>query len=259
MNDFRAAAERARDLVRDAGRLVFSMQGTVDVRDKGGDLGPVTDADYAAEEILLAGLRETFPGDAILSEESHQQVDMDAPRIWCVDPLDGTRDYARGRGEYAVQMGLLVDGEPVAGAVAIPNEGRVFWGWKGGGVFSDDGPVHPATPATRHQVIAIHSRTRGEGVKERLQKLGIEHWIAVGGCGYKVSRLLTGDAHLYLHARGGTTWWDTVGPASLVLAVDGSIGDASGAPLDYRTSTSHARGLLFTSPGTLDLLPLDDA
>ena len=79
----KAAAECARDLARAAAVLVRPMQGNVDVRDKGGDEGPVTDADLAAEEIVVCGLRERFPDDAILSEEAEREVDLSAPRLWC--------------------------------------------------------------------------------------------------------------------------------------------------------------------------------
>ena len=250
MNDhLRRAAEIARDLVRQAGVLVAEMQDGVEVRDKGGSLGPVTDADLAAEKILLAGIRAAFPDDAILSEESHAEVDVAARRIWCIDPIDGTREYAKGLGEYACQAGLLIDGEPAAGALGIPAEGRVFWGWRGGGVFLDDQPIEMQTIESIGDAIAIHSRSHAEGTQELLTRLGVARSIAVGGCGYKISRLLLGDAHLYVHARRGTTWWDTVAPAALVLASNGHAGDARGQPLDYRTDIRHLHGLLFTAPG----------
>ena len=248
MNDLRRAAEIARDLVREAGELVASMQGKVAVREKGDSQGPVTDADLAAEKVLLAGIGAAFPDDAILSEESHTEVDVAARRIWCVDPIDGTREYVKGLGEYACQAGLLVDGEPVAGALGVPAEGRVFWGWRGGGAWLDDQPIEMPAIGSIGDAVAIHSRSHAEGIQELLSRLGVARSIAVGGCGFKISRLLLGDAHLYIHARRGTTWWDTVAPAALVLAAGGYAGDARGHPLDFRTDIRHLHGLLFTAP-----------
>ena len=74
-------------------------------------------------------------------------------------------------------------------------------------------------------------------------------WEKVGGCGYKVSRVLLGEAQIYLHARGGTTWWDTVGPAAVIFAAGGYGGDIHGGPLDYDRDVNHRHGLVFAAPG----------
>lgn len=249
MSEYREAAEFARDLVRKAGEVVASMQSSAVARDKGGSLGPVTDADFASEAILLAGIRRRYPDDAILSEESEQEVDVTAPRIWCVDPLDGTREYAKGLGEYAVMAGLLVDHEPVAGALAVPSAGSVYWGWRGGGAFRDGERLTLQEAAGLEQAIAIHSRSRKNGVREKLDLLGVTNSIEAAGCGFKVAQILEGHAHLYLHARAGITWWDSVAPAAVFLAAGGQVTDSSGAPLAYRDEINHRTGLIFAVPG----------
>ena len=129
-NDGVREAETARDLAREAIRLASGLQGRVAVRDKGGGHGPVTEADLAVEKLLLEKLALAFPRDPVLSEETRAEVHLPVRRIWCVDPIDGTREYVNGLEEYAVHVGLLEDGNPVAGAVALP--GCLIWGGRGG-------------------------------------------------------------------------------------------------------------------------------
>ncbi len=244
-------AECARDLVAEAGKVAKSMQRGVLRRDKGGGLGPVTEADLACERVILAGLRKAFPDDAIVSEETlNGGVPGGATRVWCVDPIDGTREYADGLPEYACMIGLLVDGAPAAGALSLPADGTLFWGSLGGGVRMDGAPVTLPHLADPSQAVAIHSRSHQSArLKEALRRLAPKRTVPAGSIGYKVGWLLSGRAHLYLHPKGGTMWWDSVGPAALVIAAGGSASDASGTPLDYTGALDHPDGLLFCVPG----------
>jgi len=251
--DLRRAAERARELATEAGALARGLQGRVEARDKGRGLGPVTDADLGAERLILDGLRRSDPAAAILSEETQQSVPRDAPEVWCVDPIDGTREYSEGRADYAVMVGLLRGGRPVAGAVALPGEGHVFWGWDGGGAFVDGEPIRLATITDLAEATAIHSRShRGPQLAETLERLGVRRTLGAGSVGYKVGQILLGCAHLYVHARGGTMWWDSVAPAAILVAAGGFAGNALGGPLRYDGAPAHPDGLLFTAPGLAD-------
>ena len=206
--DLRQAAETARDLVREAAELAARLQGSVTARDKGGGRGPVTDADLAVEELLLAGLHGAFPETPVLSEETRQQVELPASDLWCVDPIDGTREYAKGLPEYAIQVGLIREGVPAAGAVALPATGT-YWGWQGGGCYLDGRPVRLERFEDLPAATLIHSRFhRGSKLDQAVERLGVQDRIAAGGVGYKAVQVLLGRAHLYLHAGGGTTWWD---------------------------------------------------
>jgi len=249
--DLRREAEIARDLVAEAGRVAKSMQATATGRDKGGGLGPVTEADLACERVILEGLGREFPGDAIVSEETRNGgAPGGARRIWCVDPIDGTREYADGLPEYACMIGLLVDGAPAAGALSLPADGTLFWGWRGGGVWMDGARVTLPRLTDPSRAIAIHSRSHQSArLKEALRRLAPARTVPAGSIGYKVGWLLSGRAHLYLHPKGGTMWWDSVGPAALVMAAGGSASDATGTPLDYTAALDHPDGLLFCVPG----------
>jgi 3'(2'), 5'-bisphosphate nucleotidase len=249
----REAAEKARDLVREAGALVRAMQEGIRPRDKGAGKGPVTEADLASEHLLLEGIERAFPGDGIVSEETRFGPPPAARRVWCVDPLDGTREYSDGLAEYAVMAGLLEDGEPVVGAFALPALDVVLWGWRGGGAFADDVPIRLAPMTDPSAATAIHSRShRSAKLAEVLDRIRPRERISAGGVGYKVGQILLGRAHLYVHPQKGTLWWDSVAPAAVLLAAGGSVGTATGDPLEYRGNLDHGEGLLFTVPRLLE-------
>jgi 3'(2'), 5'-bisphosphate nucleotidase len=86
-------------------------------------------------------------------------------------------------------------------------------------------------------------------LRRKLDALGAR-CVAAGGIGYKVAQILLGRAHVMIHDRG-TTWWDSVAPAALLLAAGGTATDATGAPLDYQRDVRHREGLLFAAPGLL--------
>lgn len=253
MDPLREAAEVARDLVREGARVALRFAGKVTARDKGANRGPVTEADLAVERVLLDGLRARFPDDAVLSEESPDGADLGAPRLWCVDPLDGTREFLARTPGPAVMVGLLLRGDPVAGAIAIVDPVAVFWGWRGGGAFAEVGgvtlPVRLPRVATIEEAVAFHSRRHAtRGVRAAMESLRPGRTVAVGGVGYKVACILRGDGHLYYHPDGGVAWWDSVAPAAVMLAAGGFVSDGRGRQLAYARGYAHEDGLLFAVP-----------
>jgi len=245
-------AETSRDLAREGLALAARLQGRVSVRDKGGGEGPVTEADLAVEKLLLEGLAATFPDDPVLSEETRKRIDLPVQRLWCLDPIDGTREYVAGLGEFAVHVGLLEEGVPVAGAVAVP--GHVIWGGRGGTWIEDAAgtrTVSLASLADPARATVMHTRRHmTAALREMLDRIGAARYVAAGGIGFKVAQILLDRAHLMIHDRG-TTWWDSVAPAAILLAAGGTVTDASGELLDYAHDVRHRGGLLFAVPGLL--------
>ncbi|MEM8884394.1 MAG: inositol monophosphatase family protein [Planctomycetota bacterium] len=243
-------AQTARDLATRAGVVARSMQRGIEAREKEDGSGPVTAADLASEEIILEGLRAEFPDDPIVSEESGESGTPGRGWVWCVDPLDGTREYAQGRDDFTVMVGLLYDGVPTVGAVGIPAEERTAWGALGVGVFVEDEPVQVEPLAALSDAVVVHSRShRSDALNEILARLGPKETQGFGSAGYKAVRIVTGQAHLYIHPRHGTKWWDSVAPAALVLATGGTFADATMNPIVYEGDREHRNGLLFAAPG----------
>ena len=131
-----AEVETAVRAAREGGRAAMPFYGSASATPKEGG-SPVTEADHAANDAILAVLREAFPGDAVLSEESKDSPErLAARRVWVVDPLDGTREFLAQNGEFAVMVGLAVDGRAVAGAVALPALGAILYATEGGGAWT---------------------------------------------------------------------------------------------------------------------------
>ena len=159
MSELLERARCARDLAAEAGRIARSMQPGIEAREKADGSGPVTAADLASERCILDGLRAHYPDDPVISEESGTSGTPGRGYVWCVDPLDGTREFSEGRNDFAVMVGLLHDGEPVAGAVGLPAEGKTVWGGVGCGVFVDDDPLALSSMERLSDAVLIHTRS----------------------------------------------------------------------------------------------------
>src|SRR5262249_27614639 len=132
-----------------------------------------TRADAASQELILQYLRRTFPGDALCAEEetpSLKGVPPMGPRLWIIDPIDGSRGFARKNGEFSVMVALVDNGRPAVGVVLEPATGRVTYAVRGGGCWRRDGN---ATGPTRCRVsdsaelsrcALVQSRSRDPGV-----------------------------------------------------------------------------------------------
>ena len=253
--DLLERARFARELASRAGRIARSMQPGIEAREKEDGSGPVTAADLASERSILAGLRERYPDDPIISEESGTTGTPGDGFVWCVDPLDGTREFSEGRDDFAVMVGLLYEGEPVAGAVSLPAEEKTVWGARDGGVFVEDDAVSLVPLARVAEATVVHSRShKSPALTTALEKLQPRSTVAAGSAGYKAAHILAGRAHVYIHPGRGTKWWDSVAPAALVLAAGGFFGNAQGEPIEYEGDREHMEGLLFAVPGLADEL-----
>src|SRR5690349_12955650 len=131
----------ALELARRCGPLALGIQSggreSLATEDKPDNQGPVTRADFAVELEILTTLRKQFPNDAILAEEDVASgpegvgPDDDWParaRVWMIDPIDGTREFADGDPSWAIHIGLCIDQVPVLGVVHEPGHGRISWG-----------------------------------------------------------------------------------------------------------------------------------
>ena len=169
-------------LAEGAGRLLLELRGGFL---EGAALGAV--ADKVANSFILTALREWRPGDPILSEESPDHAArLASERVWIIDPLDGTREYAEGRPDWAVHVALAVAGEPRVGAVALPALGRLF---------RSDQAAMPSQGGRERPLIVV-SRTRPPAEVTELAALLGADLIEMGSAGAKAMAVLAGDADL---------------------------------------------------------------
>jgi 3'(2'), 5'-bisphosphate nucleotidase len=231
--------DTARRAALAAGRAIMRIYAQdFDVREKI-DKTPVTAADLAAEEIIVAMLEEAFPDIPVISEERVEAEGLppSAARFWAVDPLDGTREFIARNGEFAVCIGLVEAGCPILGVVHGPAQDLTYAAcgpgtatrWRRGG---DAEPIAAREPAADGLVV-VHSRSHENSrrLAEFLTDYPVKERVKCGSA-LKFGVLAAGDADLY--PRFGTTMeWDTAAGQAILEAAGGRVETRDGAPLAY--------------------------
>ncbi|GLW07290.1 3'(2'),5'-bisphosphate nucleotidase CysQ [Microtetraspora sp. NBRC 13810] len=205
--------------------------------------------DKAAHRFLTESLSRLRPSDSVLSEEATSQERLDprrltADRVWIIDPLDGTREFAEeGRADWAVHVALWERGELTAGAVALPAQGRTL--------STGEPPKLPASPEGRIRIAV--SRTRPpEFVRELAERIGGE-LVPIGSAGAKISAVLTGEVEAYVHA-GGQYEWDSAAPVAVAQAAGAHAGRIDGSPLAYNQADPSLPDILVCLPELAPML-----
>lgn len=221
----------------------------------------VSEADRAADEILRAHLSNAFPGDALLTEETPDDRErLDSSRVWVVDPLDGTREYLTGIDEWAIHVGLAIDGSPALGVVHRPSAGETWTGIPGAGAFVRRGPgrgFEPIVPKPFREPVRVvlSRRDLGETGRRWLACLPPFEELRCGGSGLKAMFVAEGDCHVYGALTPKMKEWDTCAPHAIVEAAGGFCADLLGRPLRYnRRNVLVDQGFLVVAPGAVERL-----
>ncbi|NLF29438.1 MAG: 3'(2'),5'-bisphosphate nucleotidase CysQ [Planctomycetes bacterium] len=227
----------------EAGRAILGIAGQIgQVVDKE-DGSPLTRADLASNTIITEALARLEPAVAILSEEG----DLDAfaagrhRTFWCVDPLDGTKEFVGGRDEYTVNIAVIEDARPVFGVVYIPPKRAMYWAVAGGGAWRRIGDgqaerIHATDRPVPRVVVASRSHM-DDRTRAYLGRLGAVETIQCGSSA-KMTAVAEGRADLYPRF-GPTCLWDTAAGAAVALEAGCRVLALDGEPLSY----DPARGL----------------
>ena len=215
----------ALDLAERAGALLIETRERL--RGSGAGLQLLKDeGDRLSHEWLVEALEQHRPGDPVLSEEAtgEQARDssrLDSERVWIVDPLDGTREYAEGRDDWAVHVALVEGGVPLAGAVALPAQGVVF---------STADP--PAIPPVHRRLRVVVSRSRPPEEAGLIAAALHAELVAMGSAGAKTMSILQGRSDIYPHS-GGQYEWDSAAPVAVATAAGLHCSRLDGSSLVY--------------------------
>jgi 3'(2'), 5'-bisphosphate nucleotidase len=215
------------------------------------DTSPVTEADRAAELIILAALARAAPGVPVIAEEevAAGRIPAHGDTFFLVDPLDGTKEFVRGGDDYTVNIGLIEKGMPRLGVVFAPATGRLHGGCVGLGAWLDEGqgrqPIY--TRELGANITAVAS-------KSHLNQATIDYLeAAVGTCGYisigsslKFCIVAEGKADIYPRA-APTAEWDTAAGHAVLLAAGGRVDGPDGGPLQYGKPAFLNRAFVATS------------
>ena len=249
--DYSRLLDSLGEAAREAGSAILEVvRRGFDVESKK-DASPVTEADRAAELVILSALARLAPGVPVIAEEevAAGRIPVHGDTYFLVDPLDGTKEFVRGGDDYTVNIGLIERGSPTLGVVFAPATGRLHLGSVGRGAWLDEKGRRRdiRTRDRRPEMTAVASKSHlNQATIDYLQE-------AVGQCGYvavgsslKFCIVAEGEADIYPRA-SPTSEWDTAAGHAILLAAGGLVDGPDGAPLRYGKNAFLNRAFVATS------------
>ena len=222
-----------RRLAIEAGSAIMDIYNSedFDVRSKSDD-SPVTVADEAADALISAGLRTAFPDVALVTEEQAASHGQDVSTFLIVDPLDGTKEFVKRRGDFTVNIAYVQDGTPTRGVVYAPAKGRLFYTLPDGTAVEEAGPFDPETPGQTTPIrvkmpdndalLVVASKShRDQATDDYIAKYNVEDMRSAGSS-LKFCLVATGEADLYPRV-GRTMEWDTAAGHAILSGAGGRV------------------------------------
>jgi 3'(2'), 5'-bisphosphate nucleotidase len=246
------------DIVEEAGRLILPLWRAGLQVDRKADDSPVTEADRRAERLILDRLAQAFPDAPVVSEEDASEFgtpDAIGPRFFLVDPLDGTKAFVRQDPSFTVNIGLIEEGRPIAGAVCAPASAETWFTGPAGafrrGATGAATPIRVRPPSS--EPVALISHTMKPDALEALRlRYGFVRTLAMDSS-VKLCRIAEGSADIY--PRHGTTMeWDIAAGHAVLAAAGGRLTGPDGEPFVYGKADQGFRNGWFVARGA-DLPP----
>lgn len=227
----------AGSLARQAAETIRSFFNQPFKKEKKADHSPVTSADLASDRLIREGLRRAFPAHGILTEESGLEPQTSKQWIWVVDPLDGTKAFAKGIPGFCVMIGLLKDLKPYLGVVVDPLEGHEYHAVRGQGCFHRyRGTQAPCRVSQRSDFkkmpLVISTGFPDPKLERAKRELGCPVLPPINSVGIKVGLLVRQIGDIYLNHHG-VHYWDTCAPQVILEEAGGKMTLLDGAPLRY--------------------------
>jgi 3'(2'), 5'-bisphosphate nucleotidase len=220
-----------------------------------------TEADRLSQNILLDKLHSAFPGDALCAEETTEhlsKVPQTGDRVWIVDPIDGTRGFARKNDEFSIMVALVEESRIAVGVVYEPAKKRLTYATQGGGCWKRD---QEATQTVSCQVTAVgelakstlvQSRSRNPGQPSaQIKAIGPSRVVETYSAGIKLAIVARGEADIYLNTYSGFHDWDICAGHILVQEAGGKVTGLGGQELQYGLPGAWQRHGLLASNGQL--------
>jgi len=231
--DFDRLTAEMRRLALRAGDRIMEIYGSEDfaVRTKSDD-SPVTLADEAADAIISAGLRREFPQVTLVTEEQAASHAQKAASFLIVDPLDGTKEFIKRRGDFTVNIAYVENGVPVRGVVYAPAKGRLFYTDAHGRSVEETGvfdkatvgtlkPIRVSTPDNSALIVVASKSHRDQATDDYIAKYATADMTGAGSS-LKFCLVATGEADLYPRL-GRTMEWDTAAGHAVLAGAGGQV------------------------------------
>ncbi|MEL6681714.1 MAG: 3'(2'),5'-bisphosphate nucleotidase CysQ [Pseudomonadota bacterium] len=231
--DFQKLEQKMRQLALQAGETIMEIYAAddVQVRTKD-DASPVTQADDAADAIISAGLREAFPDVPLVTEEQAASHGQTVQTFLIVDPLDGTKEFIKRRGEFTVNIAFVQDGVPIRGAVYAPAIGRMFFTRADGATVEETGPFDTAKtgrtlalqvsePDNDALMVVASKSHRDQATDDYIGRYNVADMKSAGSS-LKFCLVATGEADFYPRL-GRTMEWDTAAGHAVLAGAGGTV------------------------------------
>lgn len=248
--------ETVKKVIKQAGKAALSYYGDNTENDitykAKGKNAPVTQADLAAEKVILDGLREFDYG--VLSEETSKDNDrFNKRRVWVIDPLDGTKDFILANGEFSILIGLVENKKPILGVVYQPIEEKLYYAQTGKGAFLEKKDGEPVKLKVSSQSDLGKMKmfvSRNHLLPHELkfsEKNGVER-ITCGSAGIKACRIAEQHADIYVNSSDKTGEWDICAGDMIIQEAGGILTDLDGQPIVYnRKDNINRDGFVFSN------------
>jgi len=240
----KAELEAAQALARKAGEVILEQYAKEIIAEE--KLGvdnfyePVTEADRMASRIIVDGLSEAFPHDAVLSEEEKDDpvLRLTRKRSWIIDPIDGTAGFVQKDGDFAVQIGLTEDGEPIAGIVYLPFYDEMYFAAKDDGSFVEkEGQTTRLQVSNKHELgemkLAVTRNHWSNRMDRVIKEFGFQDHSRRGSVGLKIGLIASAICDIYIHLSPRTKLWDTCAPQIILEEAGGKLTDIFGSRMRY--------------------------
>lgn len=208
------------------------------------DNSPVTIADKTAENVIRDIIGRQFPGHGIIGEE-HPPTNPNSEYQWCIDPIDGTKQFIRKIPMWGTFVGLVKAGEPFLGAIVFPGANELYWAQKGKGAYLNGKKVRVSKVRELKNATMAHGtikRFKKHNVLEGLMKLDEQIYSEINLGPYTIGQLIQG--HIDISIDGGGQIWDFAAPAIIVEEAGGKFSDFSGKKSFFGNCSVMTNGLL---------------
>jgi len=245
-----ALVEALAQAAQEAGEAILTVVRRGFEIESKGDSSPVTEADRAAELVILAALARAAPGVPVIAEEevAAGRIPDHGSTYFLVDPLDGTKEFVRGGDDYTVNIGLIEEGSPSLGLVYAPATGILFGGCISDGAWRQDRDGRHAI-RTRERgaaLVAVASKSHfSQPTADYLEAVAANDHVSIGSS-LKFCIVAEGKADIYPRL-GPTMEWDTAAGHAILLAAGGLVDGPDGAPLGYGKKAFFNRAFVATA------------
>jgi len=254
--------EVAKQAALEAGKAILEIyKRDFTFREKENSQGPVTEADLLADNIICEILSKAFPEDGIISEERDDNIQrFNKRRVWCIDPLDGTKDFLMKNGEFAVHIGLIIDGISALGVVYLPVFKKLYYGFEDFGAFLDFEGKTRVLKTNNYSVLSdmtmVASRShRTEKLQAYFDSINFKQEIVHGSVGAKIALIMEGEADFLIYFSSFTKEWDICAPEAILKGAGGTVSDIKGGKISYnKKELNNPRGILASNGSNHQLL-----